>query len=251
MSGSSPGEPMSSQATVGGTSRSTSQPAAASASATTTTGPSSQAGVAIDSSQPSRRCPRRSSLFPLSSGGSLRVSRADCIRLVVFGVFLAGIVMVVPVGGQEPASLLTPINELRNDDELAPVVGSAELDALAERYLAAILESRCLCPVVDGAASAQHLVVEVRAALGSEAVVVDAGLVVGYDRSRDAAIRTAAFDPSNGAVILGSRMTLAGIATGVVEAAEGWLVPPPGGVGPEIDLSGYTLVVILMAGSSE
>jgi hypothetical protein len=114
-----------------------------------------------------------------------------------------------------------------------------------------ILEARCLCPVEDGPAGSEQLLADVRWAIGSDAALVDAGLVVGYDHPLDAAMRTTVFDPANSAAILGARMTVVGIATGVVEVGESWLAPPPGRVGPEIELGGYTLVVIVMAGSGE
>ncbi len=179
------------------------------------------------------------------------MSRADCIRLALFGLLLAGVVTVVPAGGQEPASPISPINGLREDDELEPVAASAELDAVAERYLETMLDGRCLCPVEDGPAGSERLLADVRSAIGSDAEVIDAGLVIGYDHPLEAAMRTAVFDPANGAAILGARMTLVGIATGVVEVGESWLAPPPGRVGPEIELGGYTLVVIVMAGTGE
>jgi hypothetical protein len=240
---------MSSQVTVGGASRSASQPAAASAMTTTATGPSSQAGVVVNSSRPSRRRTRRSSLFSWFSRGSYRVSRADCIRLAVVGLLLAGVVAAIPTGGQEPASPIGPINGLREHDELAPVAASTALDEVARRYLETMLAARCLCPVEDGEAGSDRLLADVRSALGGDAALVDAGLVVGYDHPLDAAMRTTIFDPANSAAILGARMTLVGIATGVVGSGESWLAPPPGRLGPEIELAGYTLVVIVMAGS--
>ncbi len=242
---------MSSHVTDGGASLSASQPATAIVSAATMTGPSSQDGRAIDSSLPVRRCTRRPSLFLQIVRGSRRVSRADCIRLALVGVALASIVIVVPAGGQDMVSPLAPINGLRDAGELPPVAGSAELDQIAQRYLDAMLDARCVCPVADGQAGADRLLDDVRIAIGNDAAVVDAGLVVAYDRTPDAAITTAVFDPAHGAAILGKRMSLAGMAAGVVEVGESWLAPPPGGVGPEIDLGGYTLVVIVMAGSSK
>ena len=251
MNGSSPGEPMSSHVMVGGTPRSASQPAVASANATMTAGPSSQTGAAFGSSQRRRRCTRSSSLFPLRPRGSRRVSRADCIRLAVVGLLLVGVVSVFSAGGQSAASPLAPINGLREDDELAPVGASAELDSVAARYLNSMIDMRCLCPVPDGQAGAERLLADVRSAIGSDASVLDAGLVVGYDQSQEAAIRTVVLDPANGAMILGARVTLVGFATRAVEVEDSWLAPPPGGVGPEIELGGYTLVVIVMAGRGE
>ncbi len=177
------------------------------------------------------------------------MSRADCIRLAVVGLLLTGVVTTIPAGGQEPLSPLAPINGLRERDELPPVAASAALDEVARRYLETMLEARCLCPVEDGAAGSERLLADVRSALGSDAVLVDAGLVVGYDHPLEAAMRTTVFDPANSAAILGARMTMVGVATGVVVAGESWLAPPPGRTGPEIELAGYTLVVIVMAGA--
>lgn len=111
-----------------------------------------------------------------------------------------------------------------------------------------MIESRCLCPVADGQEGADRLLDDVRLALASDANVLDAGLVVGYDLSASSALTTAALDPANAAAMLGERMQLVGYATAVVAAEGSWLAPPPGGAGPEIDLSGYALVAIVTAG---
>ena len=145
--------------------------------------------------------------------------------------------------------MLAPINALRDDDELPPVVASIALDALAAKYLATMLEARCLCPVAGGEPGAERLLTDVRLAIGSDAALIDAGLIAGYDRTVSAAITTAIFDPANESAILGQRMTLVGVATAAVEAGRSWLAPPPGGSGPEIDLGSYTLVVIVVAGT--
>lgn len=179
------------------------------------------------------------------------MSRADCIRLAIVGLLLTVAVTSIPAGGQETPSPIASINGLREDHELTPVAASAELDSVAESYLATMLDARCLCPVEDGPAGPERLLADVRSAIGSDAALVDAGLVVGYDHPLEAAMRTAVFDPANSAAILGARMTLVGIATGVVEVGERWLAPPPGKGGPEIDLGDYTLVVIVIAGSGE
>ena len=179
------------------------------------------------------------------------MSRADCIRLALVGALLVAVVGAIPAGGQEAVSPLAPINALREDDELPPMTASAELDAVAARYLAAIIEARCVYPVVDGAAGADRFLDDVRVAIGGDAVVLDVGLVAAYDRTAGGAITTAVLDPANGAAILGARLRLVGVATAVVEGEGSWLAPPPGGVGPEIDLSGYTLVVIVTAGRGE
>lgn len=176
------------------------------------------------------------------------MSRADCIRLALVGVLLVGAIAAFPAGGQGTLSPLAPINALREDDELPPMTASAELDAVAARYLAAMIEARCMCPAADGESGAERLLDDVRIAIGGDAVVLDAGLVTAYDRTAGGAITTAVRNPANGAAILGARLSLAGVATAVVEAGGSWLAPPPGGVGPEIDLSGYTLVAIVTAG---
>lgn len=166
----------------------------------------------------------------------------------MFGLLLVGAIAAIPAGGQSATSILAPINDLRGDDELPPMAASAALDAVAAHYLAAMVEDRCLCAVADGEAGAEFLLNDVRLAIGSDAAVLDAGLVVGYDRSANGALTTAVFDPANGAAILGERLRLVGVATAVVEGGERWLAPPPGGIGPEIDLNGYTLVVTVTAG---
>lgn len=143
---------------------------------------------------------------------------------------------------------MDPINALRDDDELAPLAASGALDVVAAAYLAVMIEARCLCPVPEGEAGAERLLDDVRRGLGSDAALLDAGLAVGYGRNAAGALATAGLDPAHGAAILGERLTLAGIATAEV-AVESWLAPPPGGAGPEIDLGGYTLVVIVTAGN--
>lgn len=179
------------------------------------------------------------------------MSRTDCIRLALIGVLLIAMMSAYPAGGQQTETELAPINALREDDELAPLTANAALNALAAQYLAGMVGARCLCPARGGDAGAATVLDDVRDALGSDSPVLDAGLTVGYDQSAARAITTTAFDPANGSVILGAGMTQIGIATETIESGEGWLVPPPGGDGPAIDLSGYTVAVIVTSGSVE
>jgi hypothetical protein len=157
----------------------------------------------------------------------------------------------LPAGGQQGDQVQATINRLREDKELEPLSGNPALDALAARYLEGMIEAKCLCPGVGGDAGADQVVDDVRAALQSDAPVVDAGLAVGYDQSIAQAMAITALNPANASAILGARMTEIGIATEVIRADEGWLAPPPGGGEPEIDLGGYTVVAIVTAGSGE
>jgi hypothetical protein len=177
-----------------------------------------------------------------------RLSRADCIRLALFGLLLVGTLAAFSAAGQAPASQLAPINEVREREELPPMAANAALDALAERYLSEMLAARCLCPAVDGDSGADRLLADVRRALDSDASVLEAGYIAGYDVTAERAIRTVALDPANASAIAGQRMALAGIATAVVDSDTNWLAPPPGGSGPSIELDGYTVVVMVLAG---
>ncbi|HEX5167493.1 MAG TPA: hypothetical protein VFV93_18935 [Thermomicrobiales bacterium] len=170
--------------------------------------------------------------------------------MAVVGVLLVGTLVALPAGGQAPTSPLAPINEVRDREELPPIASSDALDALAASYLSEMLVSRCLCPTLDGDRGAERLLAEVRPALDNDAVIVEAGLIAGYDTTAERAIRTTALDPANASAVAGQWMALAGIASAVVEAGTNWLAPPPGGIGPEIELGGYTVVVIVLAGSA-
>lgn len=181
------------------------------------------------------------------AGQLRRSSLADCIRLAMVGLLVATLIGTLPTNGQQPASWLAPANELRDDDELPPLESHAALDAIAMRELAAMLEARCLCPAT-GSGDTTGLLDDVRAALGTDAVVTDVGLIVGYDRSVAAATTTTIFDPAHQSALLGMRMSQAGIATATIDTRADWLAPPPGGDGPEIDLGGYTVVAIVTAG---
>jgi hypothetical protein len=158
--------------------------------------------------------------------------------------------LALPAGGQEPESALAQINQLRLDDELPPVDASPALDAVAAAYLDAIIAAQCVCPAAGGQEAATRLLDDVAAALSDDDTLLDAGLISGYDKTPDGALTTVIHDPANAAAILGMRMELAGIATGVIPPDADWLGPPPGGDGPAIDLSGFTIVVIVLAGTT-
>jgi|GEM_PF-5828494 len=180
----------------------------------------------------------------------MRPRQADCIRLAAIVVLLASTLLAIPADGQGTESAVGQINALREDDELGQVSSSAALDAVAASYLDEIIASHCICPLAGGTAQAEQLLDDIAAALGIDATLIDAGLVVGYDQSEAGAFTTAIHDPANAAAILGMRMELAGTASRIVEPAESWLAPPPGGTGPEIDLTGYSVVVIVLAGTT-
>jgi hypothetical protein len=201
--------------------------------------------MVADSSQPIPS--RRRSGYPFPS---FRLRRADCIRLAIIGVLLTSTLLALPAGGQESESVLAQINQIRLDGELAPVDASPALDTVAAAYLDAIIADQCVCPAAGGQEAARRLLDDVAAALGDEAALLDTGLVSGYDKTPDGAIATVIHNPANAAAILGLRMELAGIATGVIAPDARWLGPPPGSDGPAIDLSGFTVVVIVIAGTS-
>jgi hypothetical protein len=163
-------------------------------------------------------------------------------------LLLAGVLAALPAGGQAPASPLAAINEVRDREELSPVAASPALDALAKRYLSEMLAARCLCPAASGNRGVDRLLADIRMALGSDAAVLESGMITGYDLTTERAIRTVALDPANASAVAGQRMALAGIASAVVESGTNWLVPPPGGSGPAIELGGYTVVVMILAG---
>lgn len=175
------------------------------------------------------------------------MSRTDCIRLALFGSLLIAVLAAYPAGGQGTEATLAPINALREADELPPLAANPALDAVAARYLAAMIDGRCLCPASRGNMGAARLLADVREATGSDAAVLDAALAAGYDQSVGRAIATLARDPANGSAIFGSRMVQIGLATATIEAGRSWLAPPPGREGPEIDLAGYSVVVVVMA----
>ena len=114
-----------------------------------------------------------------------------------------------------------------------------------------MIDARCLVPVVGGDSGAEAFLADVQGGIGGDAAVLDAGLAVGYDQTKERAIATTALDPANGSVILGAKMTQIGIATAQIAAGQGSGLPPPGDDGPAIDLSGYTVVVIVTSGSVE
>ncbi len=154
----------------------------------------------------------------------------------------------ISVNGQDQPSALASINALRDDDELPPVVASRELDDLASRYVESMLAMRCICPTGNSGNPAEQLIDAIRTSIGEDAGQIDAGLIVGYDQNAAAAITTVVHNPANEAAILGTRIQMVGVATGTVPAGDRWLEPPPGDVGPDIELAGYSLVVIVVAG---
>lgn len=158
--------------------------------------------------------------------------------------------LALPADGQGSDTTLAQINALREDDELGLVKSNAALDALAALHLEEMIAARCLCPAAGGIDDTEPLLADIATTLATDAALIDAGLIVGYDHTAAGAITTTIHDPAHAAAILGMRMELVGVATGVIEPDDSWLALPPGGAGPEIDLSGYSVVVIIVAGAT-
>lgn len=120
---------------------------------------------------------------------------------------------------------------------------------LARRYLDEIIASRNLIPAIQTSDSATALYRDVATAIGEGGLAYRFnGLAVAYGPDLNNAVAAAVGDPANRPVLLEPVMDIAGFAFAEVPPGEPWLVPPPGGVGASIDLTGRTVVVFVTAG---
>jgi hypothetical protein len=167
------------------------------------------------------------------------------VVLAVLGSWLA--TLAVAQDTQSP-SPIDAINTSRVDRALAPLARDERLDTLAQTYLERILARRCPCALLDELPESL-LLRDVAAILWMQPDTIHhTGLIVSYDLSVDRAIGAALGRPTASAVLHDRRLTLAGIASTVIAPESSWLAPPVDGVGREIDLTGFTLVVVITAG---
>jgi hypothetical protein len=139
---------------------------------------------------------------------------------------------------------LVPINQRRNDAGVAALTLDERLSRVATEYAVRLQEQQCICPVANNI-----LVDDAEAALDPMGYrVFRAGLVVAYSVTAHGAVVAASRDPAHTGALLERELTMAGVSWVTIEPGESWLARPVGGVGPDIDLAGYTLVLIVTAG---
>lgn len=182
----------------------------------------------------------------------------DCIRHAprTIIVLTLALLIVLPTAHTVQADTdaspdpLTPINLARDLREIAPVQLDSRLSALATTYAEAMLERRCTCLDVLGHVSDRPstLTDDLRTALDLTTEDIHAGMTVAWDTTASGGIVAATGRESTSGVLLAPDITVAGIGTAVVPAEASWLTRPLDGSGPPIDLTGYTIVVILTVG---
>lgn len=242
MNGRSPGEPTSSQVTTGGIdSASISAPSNAAAS---TPSP------AISAPNGNR--------FSLALRRSLvgrfllqQPSRAHCIGLVLIFACIVALAQ-APLSAStspEAETAVNRVNVARQRFRGEPLTEHAALTGLAQRYLDEILASRELIPAIQTSDNATALYSDISTAIGEGGLAYRFnGLIVAYGADLNNALTAALATPANAPALLDPVMDIAGVAFAEVPAAEPWMVPPPGGRGEHLDLTGQTLIVIVTGG---
>jgi hypothetical protein len=178
--------------------------------------------------------------------------RRDCIypplaAWIIVLAMLGSRIMPSASAGEISDDALAPINARRAGQGSVPLASQATLDAIAKRYVEDMLARRCVCLSARDADAASRLLDDVAAVLPRSGGVRHAGLVVSWSLTAERAITMAAGDRANAAALLDGRLTDAGVAVAVVPPGSAWLVPPPGRDGPDIELTGYALAVIVTA----
>ena len=171
---------------------------------------------------------------------------------IAAGVVLA---LVIAPGAMDHTSSATrtdpleAINHARSLRDDPPLLFDERLAALATGYAQQMVVGRCACLLVLGEPDAQaaRLSDDVRAALGTTSADVNAGLTIAWDISEARGVAGAAGREGSSGVLLPPGMALAGIGSALVSNDAGWLSRPMSGAGPDIDLAGYTIVVIVTA----
>lgn len=155
--------------------------------------------------------------------------------------------------GGEQDDEITPVdylNTARSQTGVKAVAPHQGLDRLARQYLDDIVQARDLAPDAAVSGNQRALADGVARSIGLDEGFAyrHTGLMVGYGLDREQAVLDVLEDPATHPAMLDGIMDLAGSASRTVPPGEPWLAPPVGGSGPAIDLTGYTLVVIVTAG---
>lgn len=150
----------------------------------------------------------------------------------------------------DTAMLHEQLNAQRTARGLRPVQAHAGLDGLAAALLAELVNARRLAPMIGRTTPQAELSQIVANAIGLPEGYDyrHVGLVVTYGVGIERTLNDAFEVQANEPVLYDNIMDLAGIASVEVPAGAPWYAPPVGGVGREVELTGYTLVVILLAG---
>lgn len=154
------------------------------------------------------------------------------------------------IGSIQPAESalpLAPLQQARERRQLAPLTADPRLDAIARRYAQAAVDERCLClPSTSTARPEDQLLTDVVSALGVREV--SAGIVIDWNVAVERAVAASIGRPGLAGALLDPTLSLVGVGSVVIPAGAPWFEPPPSGEGPEIELTGYQLVVIVTAG---
>lgn len=179
---------------------------------------------------------------------TLRYSSGFILALMV----LAGTVaQTSPPTSSSANSLHDQFNAEREERGLAPLTHSAGLDALAWQQLHGILAERQLAPALGRDVTAQIKLAELVAAAVQEPdgwSYRHNGLVVSYGVGIERTLNDAFEVYANRTVLFDPIMDVVGIAIAEVPPGPPWLAPPVGGSGPDVELTGYSMVVIVLAG---
>lgn len=143
------------------------------------------------------------------------------------------------------------LNDARRADSVRQLQHEPRLDELARQYLDAIIEKRDLTPPPAFDPSQRLLAEDIAARMGPDGHAWrHAGLLVAYGLGEGQAVGDALQAEAAWPGMLDRAMELAGLASAVVPPGDPWLVPPVGGEGPAVELTGYTVVVLITAGQS-
>jgi hypothetical protein len=192
----------------------------------------------------------------LNPHGLGRLRRLTTVRyssgfLLAFIAVAGALAQQEPSGSDADADLHTLFNAERASRGLAPVAQDTGLDQLAQQQLEGILATRNLIPPAGRNVSRQ---VEL-ARLVAESITAEDGwayrhngLVVSYGVGIERTLNDVFEVQANRTVLFDPVLDVAGLASAEIPPGAPWLAPPVGGSGPPVELTGYTLVVIVMAG---
>ncbi|MFW6074188.1 MAG: hypothetical protein ACOC9Y_01240, partial [Chloroflexota bacterium] len=179
----------------------------------------------------------------------------DCSGWLALGcaaLVLLGISQLTSANDDQPAPtdrLEQAITERRDGVQLDELQRDARLDAVASDYLEQLIDRRDFSPLTDPGSTGE-LASNIASALGNgEDDEQIAGISIGYGPGFGAAVGHASGNASHSFALLDPDLDRFGAASTVVEGESEWLAESPDDSGVTIDLRGYTLLVIVTAGS--
>lgn len=192
----------------------------------------------------------------LNPHGHGRLSRLTTLRyssgfVLAFIVAAGALAQAEPPASDSEAALHIQFNVERAERGLTPAIQDTGLDQLAQQQLAGILATRNLIPPAGRDVSRQ---VELARLVADAITAQDGwayrhnGLVVGYGVGIERTMNDVFEVQANRTVLFDPILDVAGLASAEIPPGAPWFAPPVGGSGPPVELTGYTLVVIVLAG---